>query len=141
MIIDNQLVLSAEQDIIAISSSGNTTSTNTIVVGKADFGYKGCYLAVVARSAILAPATNGSVNIEVQACDESTFSTPTTIKTENVALGGAIAKDTLLTKFILRDVAGLKYVRIKFTGVGYVKNSSQSALKVDAFITFDYPTK
>ena len=41
MIMDKNLMFSADQDIKAISGSSTAVaSTNTAVVGKADFGYK-----------------------------------------------------------------------------------------------------
>ena len=141
MVIDKNLVLSEGQDIVAISSGGNATSTDTITVGKADFGYKGCFLAVIAGEDILTPVTNGTLTVELQASDDSTFSTNTVIKKEVVALDGAKAKGTVLLKTLVRDVAGKKYVRAKYTGATYVKNASQSSLKVDTFITFDFPNQ
>lgn len=141
MVIDKNLVLSEGQDIIAVSSGGNATSTDTITVGKADFGYKGMFLAVVAGEAILAPATNGTLTVELQASDDSTFSTYSVIKKEVIALDGAKAKGTVLLQTLVRDVKGLKYVRAKYTGTTYVKNSDQSSLKVDTFITFDFPNQ
>lgn len=142
MILDNQLVLSAEQDIVAISGGGNTASTNTIVVGKADLGYKGMFISVIAREEIKTAGTNGTLTIEIQASDDSTFSSSTTLVTKVVTLGAtATPKDTILFQDILRDVKGLKYVRVKYTGTTYVKASAQSTIKVDAFLSFDYPTK
>ena len=143
MILDNQLVLSAEQDIVAISSGGNATSTNTIVVGKADFGYKGMFLTIIAREEIKSGGTTGTLTMDVQASDDSTFSSPTTIASKVVTLSSSTAtpKDTILFQDILRDVKGLKYVRVKYTGTTYVKASGQTTIKVDAFLSFDYPTK
>lgn len=141
MIIDNQLVLSAEQDIVSASNAGTVASTNTIVVGKADFGYKGCFLTVTADEDIKTPATTGNLNVVVQADDVDTFASAKTVKIIAVPLTEAKAKGTVLVQDILRDVQGLKYVRLQYTGAGYVKNSGQSSLKVSAFITFDVPTK
>ncbi len=141
MIIDNELVLSAEQDIVSASNAGTVASTNTAVVGKADFGYKGMFLAVIADEAILAPATGGNLNVVVQADDVDTFANAKTVKIIAVPLTEAKAKGTVLVKDILRDVQGFKYVRLQYKGAGYVKASGQSTLKVSAFITFDFPNQ
>ena len=63
MIMDKNLMFSADQDIKAISGSSTAVaSTNTAVVGKADFGYKGMFLVVKLKEALLAAKTNGGAD-------------------------------------------------------------------------------
>ena len=144
MILDNQLVLSAEQDIVGISSGGTVASTNVATIGKADFGYKGMFLAVIAREEIKTAGTNGTLTITIEASDDSTFSDSSEIvlATKVVTLGAtATPKDTILFKELLRDNGGKKFLRVKYKGTTYVKASAQSTIKVDAFMAFDYPNK
>jgi len=144
MIMDKNLMFSEEQDIKAISgSSSAVASTNTAVVGPADFGYKGMFLVVKAKEDIAAAKTNGNLKIKVEACDNSAFSANVaTIAEYTVSMNAAKVKGTDLAKFLLRDCQGLKYVRVTYTGDGtYVRADSQSTMKVDAFMVVDLPTE
>ena len=144
MILDNQLVLSAEQDIVGISSGGTVTSTNVATIGKADFGYKGMFLAVITREEIKTAGTNGTLTITIEASDDSSFSDSSEIvlATKVVTLGAtATPKDTILFKELLRDNGGKKFLRVKYKGTTYVKASGQTTINVDAFMAFDYPNK
>lgn len=148
MIIDKELVFAEGQDIDAISGVATAVdSTDSVVVGKADFGYKGMFFIVKADEEIKTAKTDGDVTISVIASDSSTFASgnqtifTTTIK--DFAKGSAIAKDTVLVKTLLRDVKGLKYVKVQFAGDGtWEQNASQGgSIKVSAFMTFDYPNQ
>ena len=132
MVIDKNLVFCEGQDIDAISGSSSAVdSTDTITVGKADFGYKGMFFVVKADEEIKSASANGNVTIFT-----------TTIKNLASETGG-LAKDTVLVKALIRDCAGKKYLKAQFTGDGtWVKSDSQgSTMKVSAFITFDFPNQ
>ena len=143
MIMDKNLMFSADQDIKAISGSSTAVaSTNTAVVGKADFGYK----VVKLKEALLAAKTNGGADgltIKVEACDNSAFSSNVvTLAEKQMSIDSAMAEGTDLAKFLLRDCQGLKYIRVTYKGDGtYVKNDSQTTLKVDTFLVIDNPTE
>jgi len=147
MILDNSLIFSEEQDIKAISGSSTAVaSTNTCVVGKADFGYKGMFLVVKLKEALLAAKTNGGADgltIKVEACDNSAFSSNVvTLAEKQMSVDSAMAEGTDLAKFLLRDCKGLKYIRVTYKGDGtYVKNDSQTTIKVSAFMATDIPTE
>lgn len=147
MIMDKNLMFSADQDIKAISGSSTAVaSTNTAIVGKADFGYKGMFLVVKLKEALLAAKTNGGADgltIKVEACDNSAFSSNVvTLAEKQMSIDSAMAEGTDLAKFLLRDCQGLKYIRVTYKGDGtYVKNDSQTTLKVDTFLVIDNPTE
>lgn len=149
MILDKNLVFCEGQDIDAISGSSSAVdSTDTITVGKADFGYKGMFFVVKADEQIKEAKTDGDVTFSILASDSSTFASgnvtifTTTIKNLASETGG-LAKDTVLVKALIRDCAGKKYLKAQFTGDGtWVKSDSQGdTMKVSAFITFDYPNQ
>ena len=147
MILDKNLVLSEGQDIDGVSGSSTAVaSTDVITVGKADFGYKGMFFIVKADEEIKTAKTNGVVTISIIASDSSTFASGNqTIFSQAIELakGSAVAKDTVLVKALVRDVAGLKYVKVQYKGDGtWVKSDSQGdTMKVSAFFVFDYPNQ
>lgn len=147
MILDKNLVLSDGQDIDAISGSATPVVSDTIVVGKADFGYKGMFFVVKADEEIKSASANGDVTISVEASDTTDFSTKTTLFTQSFAnfvkSTATVAKGEVLVKTLLRDCGGLKYVRVSYAGDGtWAKNAGQGdTMKVSAFITFDYPNQ
>jgi hypothetical protein len=149
MILDKNLVLSEGQDIKAISASATAVaSTDTAVIGKADFGYKGMFFIVKADEEIKSASANGTVTIKVEASDDSTFASGvSTIFSQSFAnfvkSTAKVAKDEVLVKVLLRDVAGLKYVRATYAGDGtWAKAvSGQDTMKVSAFFAFDYPNQ
>lgn len=148
MILDKNLVLSEGQDIVAISGSSTpVASTDVITVGKADFGYKGMFFIVKADEEIKSASADGDVTITVQASDDSTFSNG--VKTifsqtfvDFVKSTAKVANGEAIVKVLLRDVAGLKYVRATFAGDGtWEANAGNTSLKVSAFFVFDYPNQ
>lgn len=147
MILDKSLIFCEGQDIDGVSGDDTPiASTDTITVGKADFGYKGMFFIVKADEEIKTASADGKVFFKVEASDDSTFATGTvTILNEAVELakGSAVAKDAVIVKEVIRDVAGKKYVRAVFTGDDvWTKNAGQgSSMKVSAFLAFDFPNK
>lgn len=148
MILDKTLTLSDSQDIKAISASATAVASDTIVIGKADLGYKGMFFIVKADEEIKSASANGDVTITLESSDDSTFATGvstlfTKTYTDFVKSTATVAKDTVLIKELLRDVAGKKYVRVTYAGDGtWAKaGSGQDTMKVSAFFVFDYPNK
>lgn len=142
MILDKHLIMSDKQDIKAISGASTAVDSNIISVGKADFGYKGCFLVVKTKSAIQAPSADGNVTIKLLASDKEDFSSGVVTLAEktfvNFAKTSGIAKDTVLLKDILRDCKGLKYLKTTYAGDGtWAKNSGDTTIEIMSFITPD----
>jgi len=134
MIMDQELLLSNEQDIGA--GAGTQVSTNTIDMGAAKPIGQGrqMYVVIIIDESF---AGSTSINFQVVTDTEETLSSPTVqIETGAIAIGSLTAGRAA----IVLPIGSAIGTEERYLGLNYVEaGSSSSAGKVTAFVALDPP--